>query len=75
MRRHPRPRRLQGEADGAGFALAGILMGAVGIVATIGYLVLSVIFVLSVYVIAAMLDGGDMFPEEALAAAVLGAGL
>jgi hypothetical protein len=65
----------RGEADGAGFALAGILMGAIGIVATISYLVMSLIFVLSVYVVAALLDGGDMFPDEALVAAVLGAGL
>lgn len=65
----------QGDADGAGFALAGLLMGALGIVATIGYMVLSVAYVIGLYVVIGMLYGDEMYPDETLIAAVLGAGL
>jgi hypothetical protein len=70
----PARRASRDDAEGGGFALAGILMGVLGIVATIGYIVLSLVFVILMYFIAAMaMTGAD--GTESLVGAVLGPGL
>jgi hypothetical protein len=59
-------------STGSGLALAGILTGTLGIVATVGWIMLSIAFVLLIYLFVALVFG---LSGDDLTGAVLGAGL